>query len=313
MTDRKLRSFKVAQFDQQQIRRYRLGLYVTIGLVLIQFILTGCAVKEEPDRLELTPVTDSPTGIHHPGKFIWNDLLTDDVAVAKKFYGQLFGWTFEQLGGYTVVKNDQQSIAGMVEVKVDAEEPSAARWLSSVSVTDVDKAVFQVIKEGGSVQNGSMDLLNRGKGALVRDSLGAQLLLLNATNGDPEDREPVLGSWLWHELWSNNTELSLAFYQNLFGYDFDGDKNDYLILLKDEKWRAGIRHSADPELEMRWVPAVRVASTEAIAAKAKELGGKVLVTPQVSASGGSVALLADPSAALFIIQRWTPITPEQEK
>lgn len=64
---------------------------------------------------------------------------------------------------------------------------------------------------------------------------------------------------------------------------------------------------------MRWVPAVRVANTEAIAAKAKELGGKVLVTPQVSASGGSVALLADPSAALFIIQRWTPNTPEQEK
>ena len=313
MTDNKLRSFKATQFKQQQIRRYRLGLYVTIGLILIQIILTGCAVKEETDRLELTPVTDSPTGIHHPGKFVWNDLLTDDIAVAKKFYGKLFGWTFKQLGGYTVVKNDQQSIAGMVEVKVNAEKPSAARWLSSVSVTDVDKAIFQVIKEGGSVQNGSMDLLNRGKAALVRDSLGAQLLLLNATNGDPEDREPVIGSWLWHELWSNNTELSLAFYQNLFGYDFDGDRNDYLILLKDEKWRAGIRHSAAPELEMRWVPAVRVASTEAIAAKAKELGGKVLVAPQVSETGGSVALLADPSAALFIIQRWTPPPPEQEK
>jgi predicted enzyme related to lactoylglutathione lyase len=313
MTDKKLRSFKAAHPQQRQILRYRLGLYVTIGLVLIQFILTGCAVKEEPARLELTPVTDSPTGIHHPGKFVWNDLLTDNVAVAKDFYGQLFGWTFEQLAGYTVVKNNQQAMGGMVEVKVNAEKPSAARWLSSVSVADVDKAVFQVIKEGGSVQNGSMDLLNRGKGALVRDSLGAQLLLLNATNGDPEDTEPVIGSWLWHELWSNNTELSLAFYQNLFGYDFDGDKNDYLILTKDAQWRAGIRHSADPELEMRWVPAVRVASTEAIAAKVKELGGKVLVAPQVSASGGSVALLADPSAALFIIQRWTPNTPEQEE
>lgn len=313
MADKKLRSFKAGHAQQQQVIRYRLGLYMTIGLVLIQFILTGCAVKEEPGRLELTPVTDSPTGIHHPGKFVWNDLLTDDIAVAKAFYGQLFGWTFEQLGGYTVVKNNQQSIAGMVEVKVNAEKPSAARWLSSVSVADVNKAVFQVIKEGGSIQNGSMDLLNRGKGALVRDSLGAQLLLLNATGGDPEDKEPVIGAWLWHELWSNNTELSLAFYQNLFGYNFEGDKDDYLILTKNDHWRAGIRHSADPELEMRWVPAVRVANTEAIAAKAKELGGKVLVAPQVSASGGSVALLADPSAALFIIQRWTPNTPEQEK
>jgi hypothetical protein len=84
-------------------------------------------------------------------------------------------------------------------------------------------------------------------------------------------------------------------------------------LLKDEQWRAGIRHSSDPELEMRWVPIVRVANTVEIAERAKELGGKVLIEPQVSASGGSIALLTDPSDALFIIQRWSANTSEQEK
>jgi hypothetical protein len=261
MTDAATPRVKPAHLERQGIRQCRLNFHATILFILIQYMLAGCAVKDKPPALELTPVTDSPTGIHLEGKFVWNDLLTDDVAAAKDFYGQLFGWTFEQLSGYTVVKNDHQSIGGMVEVTDTSKNTAAARWLCSLSVADVDKAVSLVTREGGSVQNGSMDLLNRGKGALVRDSLGAQLLLLYAAAGDPEDKEPVIGSWLWHELWSNDTENSLAFYQKLVGYDFDGDKNDYLILLKDERWRAGIRHSSDPEFEMRWVPVVRVADT----------------------------------------------------
>ena len=177
----------------------------------------------------------------------------------------------------------------------------------------MDKAVSLVLKEGATIQYGTRELLNRGRGALVRDPLGAQLLLIYATDGDPEDKEPVIGPWLWHELWSNDTATSLAFYQKLIGYDFEGDKNDYLILMKNEQWRAGIRHSSDPELELRWLPVVRVADTEEIAVRAKEIGGKVLVEPQISASGGSIALLADPSGALFIIQRWPANTSGQEK
>ena len=30
-----------------------------------------------------------------PGSFVWHDLLTKDVAGAKRFYGELFGWRFE--------------------------------------------------------------------------------------------------------------------------------------------------------------------------------------------------------------------------
>ena len=313
MTDAITPRVKPAHLKWQGVRQCRFSLYATILFILIQYMLTGCAVKDKLSALELTPVTDSPTGIHLEGKFVWNDLLTDDVAAAKDFYGQLFGWTFKQICDYTVVKNGHQNIGGMVEIKDTSENHGAARWLCSLSVADVDKAVSLVIREGGSIQNGPMDLLNRGRGALVRDSLGAQLLLLHATDGDPQDKEPVIGSWLWHELWSNDTEDSLAFYQKLVGYDFSGDKNDYLILLKDEQWRAGIRHSSDPELEMRWVPIVRVANTVEIAERAKELGGKVLIEPQVSASGGSIALLADPSDALFIIQRWSANTSGQEK
>jgi len=266
----------------------------------------------QPSGLALTPVTDTPTGVHFPGKFVWNDLLTDDVPVAKDFYGRLFGWSFEQLGDYTVINNNGRSIGGMAQIKDASEVKSAARWLCTLSVADVDKSAALVTQEGGIVQKGPLEMRNRGRGALVRDPQGAQLLLLHASGGDPEDKEPVIGAWLWHELWSNDVDASIAFYQKLAGYHFEGEKTDYLILMKEGKWRAGIRHSANSKLEMRWVPVVRVADTDEIVVKAKNLGGKILVEPRQTADGNRVSLLSDPSGALVIIERWSAKTTAAE-
>jgi predicted enzyme related to lactoylglutathione lyase len=287
---------------------------MTLGLVMVMalLLLAGCAAGKKSTNLVLTPVTDTPTGIHHQGKFVWNDLLTDDMETAREFYGQLFGWTFTQLGRYTVVQSEGRNIGGMVELKADPEQPSAARWLCTLSIDDVDAAVALVIDEGGTVNEGPLELLNRGRGALVRDPQGAQLVLLHSEVGDPEDEEPAMMSWLWHELWSNNAEASLAFYQKLAGYDYAGEATDYLVLIREDQWRAGIRFIDDAELEMRWVPVVRVADTEAIAEKAEQLGGEIRVAPRPTASGGSVALLVDPSGAPVIIQSWTAPETEQE-
>ena len=298
---------------KQRMRRSRFGLHACVGFVLLLFVLTGCAATNKPPRLELTPVTDTPTGIHHQGKFVWNDLLTEDVVAAKDFYGQLFGWTFEQHDRYTVVKNADQSIGGMLQIGDKDNVIDEARWICALSVADVDKAASLVTEEGGIVHEGPLDMLNRGRAALISDPQGAELLLLYATDGDPEDKEPAIGSWLWHELWSYDTEASLAFYQKLAGYDYAGEKDDYLVLLKDEQWRAGIRNISDTDTTMRWVPVVRVADTEKTAEQAKELGGKLLVGPRPTPSGGSVALLSDPSGAPLIIQRWSATTFGQEK
>lgn len=296
----------------KRTRSSGLRLYICLGLILTQFLLSGCATGNKAADFVLVPVTDAPTGNHYPGKFVWNDLLTADVPAAKEFYGQLFGWAFETSGSYTAIKYNGRSIGGIAYVKGAADKPVASRWLCTLSVTDVDKAAALIVEAGGTVNEGPLDLVNRGRGALVRDPQGAQLMLLYAKDGDPEDEEPALGTWLWHELWSNKADESLAFYQKLSGYAFEGDPASYLILTKDEQWRAGIRYLDDSELEMRWVPVIRVADTEAVAERAKQLGGKVLVDPRPTEDGGSVALLSDPTGARVIIQRWTAPVSGQE-
>ncbi len=306
-------SIQLVRKKQKSAQGSKTRLLVIAGSFLLLSLLSGCAAIKQTSQTELIPITDPPTGIYHEGKFVWNDLLTDDVASAKAFYGPLFGWTFVDMQNYTVVKNNGRNIAGLYRVKDKSESPGAARWLSSLSVPDVDKAATLVTEKGGQVLVGPLEMLARGRGALVSDPQGAQFVLIRAKGGDPEDKEPAIGSWLWHELWSNQTQASLDFYQRLVGYDYDGELDDYLILLKGENWRAGIRHSSNSELEMRWVPVVRVADINDIAARTEKLGGKVVVAPRSTASGHSVALLSDPSDALLLIQRWSPDATEEEQ
>src|SRR5215831_12429600 len=56
-------------------------------------------VAAPPALPPLTTVGGSP---RLPGKFVWADLVTDDVLKARKFYGELFGWTFQSAGDYLI-------------------------------------------------------------------------------------------------------------------------------------------------------------------------------------------------------------------
>ena len=41
---------------------------------------------------KLPPLNQPATTVSLPGKIIWNDLFTADLAASTKFYGALFGW-----------------------------------------------------------------------------------------------------------------------------------------------------------------------------------------------------------------------------
>ncbi len=269
-----------------------------ILFMLIFLVFTGCS------KLSLTPVASPPTGVHHQGKFVWHDLLTDDVTAAKDFYGNLFGWSFKEQGNYTVVLNNNQAIGGIVNVQPKDSKEHAARWLASLSVPDVDQAAAFVIKSGGVIHEGPVDMKNRGRGVLISDPQGAQVVLLHSLGGDPDDTEPAIGSWLWVELWSKTPEASVTFYEELGGYDAVKSENGYWFLWLD-KWRAGVRPVPFDSMDVRWTPTIRVTDTKLIAQRAQKLGGRVLVQPRELSIGGSVALIEDPNGGLIIVQRWS--------
>jgi predicted enzyme related to lactoylglutathione lyase len=277
------------------------GLLSGLAILLLLTALSGCGT------IRVTPVTTPPTDVFHTGKIVWHDLLTPDVQAAKDFYAGVFGWTFEEHGRYTVVSNDGKAIAGMIQVRPESEAADPARWLVSLSVVDVDAAAQQLREAGGTVHQGPKALDNRGRFALVKDPQGAELVLLRSTSGDPPDvDETAMGSWLWNELWSRDPAASLAFYQSLVGYEYEAASKltDYWIMARDEHWRAGLRSIVLKDWRGQWVPAIRVADPYATAEQVVANGGEVVIHPGEAPSDGNVALIADPTGALLIIQRW---------
>ena len=302
------------------VKKLRLCKWNCVGTLIIgTFLLVGCSgtgiLPSSSDKLLLTPITDSPTNTYHTGKFVWADLLTPDADSARKFYGGLFGWSFKQYGRYTMITSNGKRVAGIVEVKPESKKDIEALWLTSMSVADVDKAIEVVREKGGAVLNGPVDMEKRGRGALIKDPQGAQLLLLRAVGGDPEDTDSVaeIGDWIWNEIWTNVPQKTNEFYTSLAGYDTAQVGSGYEILSREGIWRGGIRYIFKDTYRVRWVPAVRVSDPEKMLDKVEQLGGVVLLTPDEPPSNGDTALIADPDGALLMLQRWSSDPVEEEK
>ena len=120
-------------------------------LLVLMAAFSSCASR----KVTIPSVSPQPTNTYHYGKFVWHDLLTDNIPAAKKFYQELFGWEFVSSApndtAFTVIKFNGVPIGSVVYVKRLNPDVSEARWLNSLSVPDVDKAVEYFRGNGGTV------------------------------------------------------------------------------------------------------------------------------------------------------------------
>ena len=157
------------------------------GILLVSLLaLSIGACKALP---EVPPVTQSPTGTHEPGQFVWYDLATLNPDQAKNFYGELFGWEFETSNKgdiYTVAKDDGVPVAGFISLRETRKESEVhPQWLSYFSVSDVDAAARLAVQNGAVLDVKPFDLPNRGRVATIIDNRGGLVAMMTATGGDP--------------------------------------------------------------------------------------------------------------------------------
>ncbi len=292
------------------VRRKPISAFLILLSLAILVTTAGCAGNQPQaagghnEVLALPPIVDQPTARHHPGKFVWHDLLTPDTVTARTFYGELFGWSFQERGKYIEIYNGDHRIGGMLPIQPRQGKRVDAQWLAAMSVPDVEAAAAQVTSLGGRIINGPMSLGERGMALLIADPEGGQLLLLHSAAGDPEDKQPGLGDWLWNEAWSTDADALVKFYKPLGHYEATERGKDYIVLINEGHWRAGIRTIEDRTWAGRWVPVVRVADPNALLDKVEELGGVVWVRPGEVTNGGGTALISDNNGALLILQQW---------
>ncbi len=67
---------------------------------------------------------------HAPGTFSWIDLTTSDQEAAKGFYGELFGWEFDDMPvgdtGQVVLDGEDRRRRGRRDLRSAARRPLAA-------------------------------------------------------------------------------------------------------------------------------------------------------------------------------------------
>src|SRR5882757_7307056 len=107
----------------------------------VLFWVAGPSIARAAE-FELPALNTPPSAEHHPGKMVWADLVTPDLAAAEKFYGALFGWTFQHIragsSNYAVVMLDSRPIGGLVEKTLPSSERHQSAWLTFMAVGDVD-------------------------------------------------------------------------------------------------------------------------------------------------------------------------------
>jgi predicted enzyme related to lactoylglutathione lyase len=98
-----------------------------------------------------------PTGM---GKCNWNELSTPDVAGAHAFYAKVFGFTFPDKmpmphgGDYTFVAAGNVTFGGTM-----AQPPGAPPgWTFYFRAPDIEAAAAKIVKAGGKVHAGPMDV-----------------------------------------------------------------------------------------------------------------------------------------------------------
>jgi len=277
--------------------------------VLIILILTVKCCS--PDLPIVPPINSLPTGEFHPGKFVWKDLMTDDISAVKKFYSELFGWSYLDVGesdnDYSVVLHDGKPIAGIFKLRDVKSEHKYSQWISYLSVQDMNQAINYTKASGGSIYREPFELPNRGNVSFVFDSQNAVLSFVKSSSGDPVDQDPVYNEWFWTELWTNDVENSVKFYTGLFGYDykkFDTRAgNKYHVLEKEGRPRTGIVKIPFENVKPHWMPYIAVKDPSEIVKKVEQLGGTVYLGTE-GIAGNNAAIIADPSGAVFTVQKW---------
>ena len=124
--------------------------------------------------------------------------------------------------------------------------------------------------------------------------------------GTRTSHEP--GIWSWVELSTADVDAAKSFYGELFGWDSEDNEipeTGGVYSMQQVNGRNAAAITAQPEqqheagIPPNWFSYVTVASADDSAAKAKELGGHVHAGPFDVMEAGRMAVVADPTGAMF--------------
>jgi predicted enzyme related to lactoylglutathione lyase len=272
-----------------------------------------------------------------PGVPCWVDTTQPDPEAAVAFYRDLFGWEFEDVlppgseGKYFTARIRGGDVAAVGSIPEGA--PQEATWNTYVWVDSADETASKVRDAGGGALREPFDVGDSGRMAVFTDPEGAAICVWQAKEHKGARIVNEHGSLNFNGLNTRDPEGAKAFYGAVFGWrtlalpgGFEmwtlPGYGDHL-----ETIHPGIRKQVadvggpegfedvvasivpigddQPDARPHWGVTFAVDDADSIAAKATELGGKVIVPP-MDAPWQRMTVIADPQGATLTASKYVP-------
>lgn len=130
----------------------------------------------------LTPMDSGEEGKPKLGQFSWHELIVPDHKAAFPFYADLFGWVLTEAmdmsadmgpgSVYQMYGHNGVTLGGMFSTANTQAASLPPHWMLYVSVDNADRASERVVKHGGKILNGPMDVPGGGRIAQCMDPQG---------------------------------------------------------------------------------------------------------------------------------------------
>jgi predicted enzyme related to lactoylglutathione lyase len=241
-----------------------------------------------------------------PGTPSWVDLTTSDLQASLKFYGELFGWEFqdagEEAGHYHQVLVRGKRVAG---IGPNAEgSPPMTFWSTYFAGSDVDAHAKAVTDAGGTVSFGPMDVLDQGRMLVAQDTAGAMFGIWEPRAHAGAQLVNEHATLSWNELIGRDVEAAARFYGAVFGSSFD-DLPDappdvsYRLIKVGDAVVGGISGMGG-DLPPHWLTYFMHDDVDAGLGKARELGGEQ-IGETVDSPYGRYGRIRDPQGGVFAL------------
>jgi hypothetical protein len=274
-----------------------------------------------------------------PGVPCWVDASEPDPDAAVDFYRGLFGWELEDVmppgseAKYFIGRLNGRNAAAVGSIPESL--PQTATWNTYVWVDSADETAAKVRNAGGDAVMEPFDVMDSGRMAVFTDPEGAAFGVWEAKEHKGAGVVNEHGSLNFNGFNTRDVEGAKKFYGSVFGWrtlDVGAEMwtlpgyGDYL-----EKDNPDIRKRTaemggpegfvdvvasinpipddQPDTPPHWSVTFAVDDADATAAKATDLGGKVIVPP-FDAPWVRTTVLADPQGATFIASKFVPENKE---
>jgi predicted enzyme related to lactoylglutathione lyase len=154
---------------------------------------------------------------HTHGSFCFAELVSPDPASALQFYGDLFGWTAEEVPGpdhpYWLFQIEGRVVAGLRPIARGRQ-----RWIPYIAVTRLDEIVAEAERLGGRPGHEPFDVSGVARMATIVDPHDRLVGLWEANGRSGAERQQLPGSMWWVEMLAHDVTGATRFYSRLFGW-----------------------------------------------------------------------------------------------